>query len=95
VKDLLLTGIALVVVAIGAGVLGYNYRKRIVEGKIGSAEEAARRIVDDAKRQAEATKKEALLEAKEEIHKLRSELEKENRERRNEIQRIERRLQQK
>ncbi len=94
-KDLLLTGIALVVVAIGAGVLGYNYRKRIVEGKIGSAEEAARRIVDDAKRQAEATKKEALLEAKEEIHKLRSELEKENRERRNEIQRIERRLQQK
>ncbi|NLO82616.1 MAG: ribonuclease Y [Clostridiales bacterium] len=94
-KELLLTGIALVVVASGAGVLGYNYRKRIVEEKIGSAEEAARRIVDDAKRQAEAIKKEALLEAKEEIHKLRSELEKENRERRNEIQRSERRLQQK
>ncbi|WP_204486611.1 ribonuclease Y [Caldicoprobacter guelmensis] len=88
-------GLALVVVAIGAGVLGYNYRKRIVEEKIGDAEEAARKIVEEAKKQAEALKKEALLEAKEEIHRLRSEFERESRERRNEIQRIERRLQQK
>ncbi|WP_092281799.1 ribonuclease Y [Caldicoprobacter faecalis] len=88
-------GFALVVVAIGAGVLGYNYRKRIVEEKIGNAEEAARKIVEEAKKQAEALKKETLLEAKEEIHKLRSEFERESRERRNEIQRIERRLQQK
>ena len=87
--------LALVVVAIGAGVLGYNYRKRIVEEKIGNAEEAARRIVEEAKKQAEALKKESLLEAKEEIHRLRSEFERETRERRNEIQRIERRLQQK
>jgi ribonuclease Y len=92
---MLLAGVVLVVVAVGAGVLGYNYRKRIVEGKIGSAEEAARRIVEDAKRQAESIKKENLLEAKEEIHKLRSDLERENRERRNEIQRSERRIQQK
>ncbi|MCM8900804.1 ribonuclease Y [Caldicoprobacter algeriensis] len=88
-------GLALVVVAIGAGVLGYNYRKRIVEEKIGNAEEAARKIVEEAKKQAEALKKETLLEAKEEVHRLRSEFEKESRERRNEIQRIERRLQQK
>ncbi|MFS8501356.1 MAG: ribonuclease Y [Caldicoprobacter sp.] len=88
-------GFALVVVAIGAGVLGYNYRKRIVEEKIGNAEEAARKIVEEAKKQAEALKRETLLEAKEEIHKLRSEFERETRERRNEIQRIERRLQQK
>ncbi len=93
--DILLMGFALVVVAIGAGVLGYNYRKRIVEEKIGNAEEAARKIVEEAKKQAEALRKETLLEAKEEIHKLRSELERETRERRNEIQRIERRLQQK
>jgi ribonuclease Y len=88
-------GLALVVVAIGAGVLGYNYRKRIVEEKIGNAEEAARKIVEEAKKQAEALKKETLLEAKEEVHRLRSEFERESRERRNEIQRIERRLQQK
>ncbi len=93
--EILLMGFALVVVAIGAGVLGYNYRKRIVEEKIGNAEEAARKIVEEAKKQAEALKKETLLEAKEEIHKLRSEFERESRERRNEIQRIERRLQQK
>jgi len=93
--DILLVVLALVVVAIGAGVLGYNYRKRIVEEKIGNAEEAARRIVEEAKKQAEALKKESLLEAKEEIHRLRSEFERETRERRNEIQRIERRLQQK
>lgn len=93
--DILLMGLALVVVAIGAGVLGYNYRKRIVEEKIGNAEKAARKIVEEAKKQAEALKKETLLEAKEEVHRLRSEFERESRERRNEIQRIERRLQQK
>ncbi|WP_129722731.1 ribonuclease Y [Xylanivirga thermophila] len=91
---MLLTGIVLVV-AIGGVLVGYYYRKRIAESKICSAEEAAKRIVEEANRQAEATKKETLLEAKEEVHRLRSELDREIRERRNEIQRIERRLQQK
>lgn len=94
-SDILLQVIVLVVVAIGGVALGYNYRKRIAEGKICSAEEAARRIVEEAKRQAEAARREILLEAKEEVHKLRSEYEKEVRERRNEIQRLERRLQHK
>ncbi len=43
----------------------------------------------------ETTKKELLIEAKEEVHKLRSEFERESRERRNELQKIERRLIQK
>lgn len=46
----------------------------------------------DAEKQAETKKKEVLLEAKEEVHKLRGELDREIRDRRNEIQRIERRL---
>ena len=83
------------VVAIVCLILGYYYRKRIAEGKISSAEEAARKIVEEAEKQAEATKREILLEAKEEVHKLRSELDRESRERRNEAQRTERRLQQK
>ena len=83
------------VVAIVCFVLGYYYRKRIAEGKISSAEEAAKKIVEEANKQAEATKREILLEAKEEVHKLRSELDRESRERRNEAQRTERRLQQK
>ncbi|WP_442860812.1 ribonuclease Y [Alkaliphilus sp. B6464] len=67
----------------------------MAEGKINSAEELAKKIVEDAERDAETTKKELLLEAKEEVHKLRNELERESRERRNELQRIERRLIQK
>ena len=93
--DILLQIFVLVVVAVGGVALGYNYRKRIAEGKISSAEEAAKRIVDEAEKQAEATQREIVLEAKEEIHKLRNEFDREVRDRRNEIQRIERRVQQK
>ena len=75
--------------------IGYFFRKKVAEGKINSAEELARKIVEDAERNAETAKKELLLEAKEEVHKLRSELEKESRERRSELQRTERRLIQK
>ena len=46
----------------------------------------------EAERSSESKKKEALVEAKEEIHKLRSELEREIKERRLELQRLERRL---
>ena len=42
------------------------YRKKVVEAKIGSAEEKAREIIDDALKTAETKKREALLEAKEE-----------------------------
>ncbi len=48
--------------------------------------------MDDALKEAETNKKEKLLEAKEEVHAIRNEIEKENRERRNEIQRLERRV---
>lgn len=78
---------------------GYSYRKKIAEIKIGSAEEEAQRIIEEAKsealKNAQNTKKEKLLEAKEEIHKERTELEREIKERRNELQRQERRIQQK
>lgn len=70
-------------------------RKSIAEAKISSAEDAARKIIEDARKDAEAKKREAILEAKEEVHKLRNEVERENRERRNELQRTERRLLQK
>jgi ribonuclease Y len=83
------------VVAIVSIAIGYYYRKRIAEGKITTAEEAAKKIVEEAYKQAEATKREILLEAKEEVHKLRNELEKESRDRRIEAQRTERRLHQK
>ena len=76
-------------------VVGIVYRKKIAEGKVGVAEERARKIVDDAAKEAEARKKEILLEAKEDSIRTKNELEREVRERRNELQKNERRLFQK
>jgi ribonuclease Y len=75
--------------------LGYFIRKYIAEAKIASAEEAAKKFIENAEREAEAKKREAILEAKEETHRMRAEVERENRERRFELQRLERRLVQK
>ena len=68
------------------------YRKKIVEAKIGSAEEKAREIIDEGVKTAEAKKREALLEAKEESIKAKNDFEKETRERRTELQRCEKRV---
>ena len=71
------------------------YRKRVVESKIGSAEEKAREIIDEAVKTAETKKRESLLEIKEESIRTKNDLDKEIKERRNEIQRNERRIIQK
>ena len=76
-------------------VVGINYRKKIAEAEIGSAEAEAKKIVEEAVKRAESKRKEALLEAKEEIHKSRAEFENEIKERRREISRQETRVQQK
>jgi ribonucrease Y len=73
-------------------------RKRIQaenDQKIGSAEEKARAIIDEALSTAENKKREALLEAKEENMKAKADLDKEIKDRRNEVQRNEHRIQQK
>jgi ribonuclease Y len=90
-----ITFVYFVLIAAVAFSAGYFMRKYLAEAKIASAEEAARRILQDAEREAEAKHREMMLEAKEEAHKLRSELEREHRERRNELQQQERRLMQK
>ena len=88
--------VACVVVAAAAGIaVGIVYRKKVAEATIGSAQQEATRIVNDAVSKAESKKKEAILEAKDEIHRQRNELEKELRERRSEVQHQERRLSQK
>ncbi|HHU06136.1 MAG TPA: ribonuclease Y [Clostridiales bacterium] len=92
---LIIGAIALVVVFIIAFVLGIQYRKRVSEREISSAEEEAKRIINESIKSAENKKREALLEAKEEIHRNRIEYEREVKERRTELQKQERRLQQK
>lgn len=91
--------LAVIAAAVACGIIGigvgYVYRRKIAEGKIGQAEVEAERILTTARQNAEARKKELVLEGKEEIHKLRNDAERENKERRNELQRLERRLLQK
>ncbi len=84
--------VVLVTVAFVAGIV---YRKKVGEREIGSAEQEATRIINEAIRGGESRKKEMLLEAKDEIHKNRTEYEKEVKERRAELSKQERRLQQK
>ncbi|MCD7956941.1 MAG: ribonuclease Y [Lachnospiraceae bacterium] len=89
--------IAVVIILILAAVaisslVSVSYYKKSIEAKLGSAEEKARQIIDDALKTAETKKREALLEAKEESLKTKNELEKETRERRSELQRYEKRV---
>ena len=87
-----IAAVVLCAVFFAAGIL---YRKKVAEKQIGSAEEEAKRIINEAIKGGESKKREMLLEAKEEIHKSRSEYEREVKERRAEVSKQERRLQQK
>ena len=96
--SLIITVLLVLVVAV-CGALGFylggENRKRTAEAKIGSAEDEAKRIVNDAIKTAEAKRKETIVEAKDEAFKLKSEADKEIKDRRAEITRQERRMDQK
>ena len=95
----ILTVVLVLVAAAVAGALGFylggENRKRTAEAKIGSAEEEAKRIVNDAIKTAEQKRKETIIEAKDEAFKLKTEPDKETKDRRAEITRQERRIDQK
>ena len=95
----ILTVVLVLVAAAVAGALGFylggENRKRTAEAKIGSAEEEAKRIVNDAIKAAEQKRKETIIEAKDEAFKLKSDADKEIKDRRTEITRQERRIDQK
>lgn len=74
---------------------GYYGRRVIAESRLGAAEEEAARILDEAAKEAEGRKKEILLEGKEELHRNRQDAEKDIRDRRRELDRLERRIIQK
>ena len=94
-KTIIIAAICAAIFGVIGFVLGELHRKKTAEGLIGSANEEATRIVNQAVNEAETKKREAVIEAKDEIHKLRNETERELRERRNEVQRQERRIIQK
>ncbi len=88
------------IVGIVAGVavgfaIGFIIRKILAEKKLGSAEEQARKILEDAIKNAESAKKESIIAAKEEIFQLKKETDFDLKERRKEVSRLERRIAQK
>ncbi len=95
VAAILITVICAAITLIAGVFIGIARRKATAEREIGSAEEEATRILNDAIKSAESKKREALVEAKEEILKARNENDREVKERRAELNKQERRLQQK
>ncbi len=90
-----------IAVIVGAGalvagsLLGYLSRKAVAESKLGSAETQAKRMLDDAMKNAESVRKESVLSAKEEIFQMKKEADFDIKERRKEVSRQERRIAQK
>ena len=81
--------------AVIGGVTGFIIRKVTAEKKIGSAKDQAKKILEDAIKNAESTKKESIISAKEEIFQMKKEADFDVKERRKEVSRLERRVQQK
>ncbi len=95
-ENTFIVGLVSAVIGIIIGILaGIMIRKNISEKKILSAEEEARRIINEAIKNAENKKREALIEAREEILTERNAQEKEIKESRSQLQKQEKRLQHK
>ena len=82
-------GIAIIIVGF---FIGFFYRKIVVDNKLNSAENNAKRILDDAKKEAETLKKEVIIAGKEEIANIKLSSEQEVKAQRQEIQKLENRL---
>ena len=95
----LTTVIAVIVSIVVTAVIVYFatsvFYKNAASSKVKAAEERSRQIIDDAVKTAEDKKRESMLEIKEESIKAKNDLDKEIKERRNEIQKNERRIVQK
>ncbi len=83
------------IAAVVGAVIGMLIKRGMAETKIKEAEEQAKRILKDAERDAETKKKELLLEAKDKLYQQRADFEKEAKDRRGELNALEKRLLQK
>jgi len=72
--------------------IGYFLIQRVSNKKLESSKNLSVRIIDEAKKEAEIIKKEALLQAKENLLKAKTEFEKDSKERKLELDALERRL---
>ena len=92
----LLPNVASALVALVTGLIVFAVwlatRKRYAAATVGRARDEARRMLEDAAREAEAKRKEAVLAGKEEAHELLRETEKQTHARREEIVTIEKEI---
>jgi len=84
-------GIILIVAVVVTILITTAYHKNVASGKLSDADSKAREIIDDALKAADATKRESALEAQEEKLRAKTDFEKEVKERRSELQRMEKR----
>jgi|UniRef100_A0A7C5EPN4 ribonuclease Y len=88
--------IIIVILTTGLGFLaGFFYRKRLMDAHIESLESLGKKILDEARKEAENIKKEARLQTKDQLYQLKKEFEQETQERRQELAQMERRFLQK
>jgi len=73
-------------------VIGFYYRKLLIDSRLNSAESTARRMLEDSKKESENLRKEAIVEGKEEIQNLKTRNEEEIKNQRSELQKFENRI---
>jgi len=84
--------IAILAGFIGAG-LGWFISRRVGEGRLAKVDELAKKIVQEAEKEAEIKKKEAILEAKDEWYKAKLSFEREIQNKKMDLQKLDKRLQ--
>ncbi|WP_297227956.1 ribonuclease Y [uncultured Desulfovibrio sp.] len=82
---------AVLALLVGAA-LGYVLQSRATTKRIGDADELAKRIVEEARKEAQAQKKEILLQGQDDLYNQKRELENEFKEREREVKNRERKL---
>jgi ribonuclease Y len=88
----LVYGFIAVLVILGIGVILLGVRRSLSDQKVKVAQETAKHLLEEAKKDSERIRKEALLEAKDEALKAKVALEQENKETRKELTNLEKRL---
>src|SRR5512142_605639 len=84
--------LVIVVARAGGVAVGYVFKQRLSRKKLESSENLSARIIDEAKKEAETIKKEAVLQAKENLLKVKTEFERDSRDRKGELDALERRI---
>ena len=83
---------ALVTVALAVVAIRYFFHLREARSRLDSMESLSQKMLDDARREAETLKKEALLQAKDQLYQMKLDFEADTKERRQELNQLERRV---